>query len=560
MRREVADAREPGTRQARLALLVLAALLFVLLRVSFVSVPLERDEGEYAYIAQRALAGEVPYQSVFDQKPPAIFAAYLAAFALFGPSVEGIHVFMYLWSVATCIALFYLVRRAADALAAAFAVLAFAVASIEPRLTATAANTEIFMLLPLVASVGLLQRGLDSDRSGTWLACGALAAAACWFKPVAAWNAVFVGLFAVVHALRGTGPGRALRRAGLLASGALAASAPVLVLFAALGAWRAFVDAVFLHNLAYVARLPVSAGLDNAAWALGHQAPSLAGLWALAGLGLLLPRALPARGRALLAGFLLASALGVCAGLYFRLHYFVQLLPALTALAGAGAARLARPLLARGPAPGWVGVAAGAALLTLPPLLANRSLLGAPPERISRGIYGLNPFVESPRIGDYIRRTSDPGDSVYVLGSEPQILFYAERRSATRYIFVYPLTGPFDDALERQRELMREVEAARPLYVVWVHLPASMLVFEDSQPWLFEATRRLVDRHYALEFLARPPPAGSRDEAFEFVHGARARQLLARANAEGAATPWIAVFRRASPAGVLSRPPQEEVP
>ena len=50
---------------------VVAAVVFVGVRAAYLDVPLERDEGEYAYIAQRALLGEVPYRDAFDQKPPA---------------------------------------------------------------------------------------------------------------------------------------------------------------------------------------------------------------------------------------------------------------------------------------------------------------------------------------------------------------------------------------------------------------------------------------------------------------------------------------------------------
>ncbi len=48
--------------------LALVILLSVVLRAGIVSIPLERDEGEYAYIAQRWLAGDVPYRDAFDQK------------------------------------------------------------------------------------------------------------------------------------------------------------------------------------------------------------------------------------------------------------------------------------------------------------------------------------------------------------------------------------------------------------------------------------------------------------------------------------------------------------
>jgi hypothetical protein len=524
----------------RLALLALAALLFVAIRVPFVSLPLERDEGEYAYIAWRALEGDVPYRDAFDQKPPGVFAAYLAAFALFGRSVEAIHAFLYLWTAATALALYAWVRRAVDADAAAFAALLFAVVSIDPSLVATAANTEIFMLLPLTASAWLALRAKDSDGAWAWLGCGALAAAACWFKPVAIWNAVFLGLYAVGDAVWARRGRAALRRGALLALGAGAVSAPVFATFAALGALEPFLDAVFLHNLAYAARLSASSGVRNAAASLAHLGPSLGIAAALALLALAWPPALSRRARVFLGGFAVASLVGVSSGLYFRLHYFVQAVPVLAALAGASAAALARALPG-GAAPRL----ALAALLAAPPLVVHRDLFSASPDAISREIYGMNPFVEAPRLADYIQRTSRPEDTVFVVGSEPQVLFHAERRSATRYIFFYPLTGPFSDVRERQQEVMREVRAARPLYVVWVNLPTSMLMMPHSERWIFDATLELLRREYRIELIVRPTPGGDpRRGTFDFVWGSRAVALFAEAQEEDSPMPWVAVFRR----------------
>jgi hypothetical protein len=108
------------------------------------------------------------------------------------------------------------------------------------------------------------------------------------------------------------------------------------------------------------------------------------------------------------------------------------------------------------------GVLVGlAALMALLPLFALRGfLLAGSPAAIARRLYGLNPFPESIGIGSYIQRTSLPEDRVFIVGSEPQILFYAARRSATRYIFFYPLTGDFPDARARQQEVVDAVEAA----------------------------------------------------------------------------------------------------
>jgi hypothetical protein len=536
-----------GTLQGRIVIgwLVLAALAFVALRAPVLSMPLERDEGEYAYIGWRLLEGEVPYRDGFNQKPPGVFAVYAAAIAAFGRSVEGIRLVLYVWTAATAALLFLLVRRLADPLAAAAAILFFAVASVDPSLSALAANTELFMLLPLVGSVLCLERALATGAARWWLACGALGAAAFAFKQVAATQALWVGLVALVAAGSGAGgsPKRfapRLARLGWLAAGAGAVVLPVIALFLAAGAAAELADAVVLHNLAYAQRRSLSEGLDNLAGALLVQAPSLALLWLAAAAGLLAP-ASGSRCRWLLGGWLVASLAGVAVGWQFRGHYFVQALPALAACAGLGAAAAVRAA-ARKSAPAALAAAGCVALAGVAvPAAAHRAVFFAgSPEAVSRAVYGLNPFPEAQRIADHIAANSRPDESVYVVGSEPQIPFLAGRRSATRYVIFYPLTGGYEGSLERQRELLAEVAAARPRYLVWTNVATSLLVSAKTEGEVFTRSRAML-RDYRLELLARPETDGS---GYVFESGAAAARWLAEAQPAGLALPWVAVYRR----------------
>jgi 4-amino-4-deoxy-L-arabinose transferase-like glycosyltransferase len=529
------------------AILAVAAVVFVFVRAPLVSVPLERDEGEYAYIAQRLLVGDVPYRDAFDQKPPGIFLAYAGAFALLGQSIEAIHLFMFGWTAVTALALFGCVRRLSGPLAGAFAVLVFAIASADPRVAANAANTEIFMLLPMVASFYCALRALDAESAVRWwILCGALAASACWFKQVAAVNALYVAALPVVDGLlRRPGAARAafLRAAWGLALGVALVTVPGLLACVAAGAWDPFVDAVILHNLRYSQSNTIAEGGAALRHWLAWQAPGLGTFWALAAIGALVPKLAGRRSWALLVGWLAASAAGVSVGLYFRPHYFIQALPAVAALCGvvlgaAGAWILARPPIA----PAVLGLSALTVLAAAPPILANASIREAgTPEAISRAIYGQNPFPESLEIGKYIRRTSGPEDRVYIIGSEPQILFYAARRSATRYIFFYPLTGDYPGVLERQRGVVAEVEAARPLYVVWFDIETSLPVDENTEPFVFVQAKAMLDRDYRLEFIAHPVADGDR---YDFVYGVEARRRMRRAREGADVAPWIALYRR----------------
>ena len=61
------------------------------LRAPIAHIPLDRDEGEYAYIGQRALVGEIPYKTSFDQKPPGAFLIYALIERGIGTSPAAIH-------------------------------------------------------------------------------------------------------------------------------------------------------------------------------------------------------------------------------------------------------------------------------------------------------------------------------------------------------------------------------------------------------------------------------------------------------------------------------------
>jgi hypothetical protein len=240
----------------------------------------------------------------------------------------------------------------------------------------------------------------------------------------------------------------------------------------------------------------------------------------------------------------LASAVGVSVGLYFRPHYFVQLLPPLCAAAGIGAAWGVERIGRWSPLPRTAGLLAGLVLLLAPPVYANRAALWAgSPNAVSRTIYGLNPFPESVEIAKYIRRTSSEDDFVYVVGSEPQIFFYSGRRSATRYIIFYPLTGGFPDAVERQRRAIREVVAAEPRYVVVANLRTSLMTDEQTEDYIFSATRRLLARHYELEFVALPV---ADDRGYELIYGSEAQRIMEVPEGEDSPVAWLAVYRRDS--------------
>src|SRR5438094_9505693 len=109
-------------RRRTQTILLAASLVLIVaaLRTPLLAIPLERDEGEYAYIAWRLGYNELPYRDWVDQKPPAVFWVYRLALAVSPAnkshpgmvifSVRAIHLAALVFSAATACALFLMAR------------------------------------------------------------------------------------------------------------------------------------------------------------------------------------------------------------------------------------------------------------------------------------------------------------------------------------------------------------------------------------------------------------------------------------------------------------------
>ena len=90
-------------------------------------------------------------------------------------------------------------------------------------------------------------------------------------------------------------------------------------------------------------------------------------------------------------------------------------------------------------------------------------------------MYGGSPFPEAVQIANYIRTHSGEDCRIAILGSEPEIPFYAHRRSVTSHIYMYGLMEAQPYALTMQNEFIRDVEMSQPDYVVFVKYQTSWL-------------------------------------------------------------------------------------
>src|SRR5262249_28224604 len=135
--------------------LILALILAgtLALRWRLVQIPLERDEGEYAYAGQLMLRGYPPYQLAYNMKMPGIYAAYAAIMAVFGETYQGIHYGLLIINALTVVLVYLLGRRLFEPVIGLFAAAAFALHSMTQSTFGFTANAEHFVLLPALAGL-----------------------------------------------------------------------------------------------------------------------------------------------------------------------------------------------------------------------------------------------------------------------------------------------------------------------------------------------------------------------------------------------------------------------
>jgi hypothetical protein len=165
---------------------------------------------------------------------------------------------------------------------------------------------------------------------------------------------------------------------------------------------------------------------------------------------------------------------------------------------------------------------------------AHSYLFQLSPDAISRMVYGSNPFPEAVEIARYVREHSGPTDRLAVIGSEPEIYFYAARPAATSYIYMYSLMEAHGFSAALQRDMIGQIERAQPRFMVLVNVDTSWTMQPDSSPLLLEWAARTVDLDYEPIASADIVPG----EATVYRWGAEARDVQPRSRF------YVVLFRR----------------
>ncbi|HPD19129.1 MAG TPA: hypothetical protein PLF61_05655, partial [Candidatus Goldiibacteriota bacterium] len=223
-----------------------------------------------------------------------------------------------------------------------------------------------------------------------------------------------------------------------------------------------------------------------------------------------------------------SSVLFCLSGFYLRPHYFIIFsLPAALFLSEKFYDSKNKPVISR-----KLNNFFYVLLLFLLLLTQNDVLFKLSPDQVSRKIFRNNPFPESIEIAKFIKNNTKDTDRIVIIGSEPQILFYAKRKSATGYVCFNQMMDVSKIADEMQIEAIKEIEQSNPAYLVFVNIYDSLGMYGGSSTRIFEWLKSTT-KNLKLSGIVNIISLDRTD----YVWGPQAEKYQLQSNS------WIAIFK-----------------
>ena len=483
-------------------LAVLAVILFIRLRL--LSTPFERDEGEYAYIGQTLLHGGSLFKDAFTMKLPGTSMMYALWMYLFGESIQAIHLGLLLTNLISAFLLLSLVKKWGGSITNGMtASIIFLMLCLSQSALGFAAHATHFVVMYCLMALLILERALQKHSTPLFFIAGLLFGLSLFMKQQGALFLLLPIIFILKEKRVAKTPRmKVIIQTVVLLAGAILPFVALSVYLSALGAFDKFYFWIFQYSTAYGGRVdPIVGSLIflNSIGVLIERTPLI---WILSLSGLVYAFTLlntKYAQRSLL--FLLAGLLVVSPGFYFREHYFIAIFPALAMTGSLLMDYMQKKFSAKG-----LGKFGPAFILSL--LLLLSFVVESPyyfmysPEKVVEKTYGkMNVFTTSKMIGEYIKANTSPLDKIQVLGSEPQIYFFSNRRSASGHIYMYGLMENQEYAREMQQELVQDIINEKPKYIVFSLEKSSWMLSPDSDMWLWEWYKKYNAEHYDVTCL-----------------------------------------------------------
>jgi len=480
-----------------LAGIVLATLV---VRVPSFRLPLDQDGSVFAYAAVVWADGGLPYRDVWDHKPPLIYLAYRALFAVVPPTGATVNATLRVGSAlcdaATALLLFLLARRLFGFGVGVAAGLVYGVFTGATVLQLEAFQPEHLTVLFTVAGVLAAVVYAQARRYRYAALSGLLFGLALVAKQIAAPVGVAVWTWLTWEAFRAEGKA-ALRRVAahsvLLAVGAVLPWALAAGYFAARGAFANFWECTYTFNVFYASEQRKGSLLHGVVSLVRTMGYDHAFLWLAGGVGMVaaLARRRSRSGGLLLVLWAAAAFLALVLPGQFAFYYYIPAVAPLavgTALALAELWRLVHDSRMRL----LVAAPSGLVLLCLLALAARRAqgflILRTNPKETD---------AVMARVAADLAQKTKPADRIYMRGGRMQVYILSGRRNICPYMYDFYYYLPPEKAYHYKPEKLRAIMAA-----LEEHKPPYIVVVDEAYKHLdryFPAFKQYLLARYGLE-------------------------------------------------------------
>ncbi len=494
----------PDTERYLVYFLLLLALAFVLIvRGRLLGLPLERDEGEYAYMGQLILDGIPPYKEAFNMKLPGTYYMYALFMGVFGQSIVGIHLGLLIINVISIALLYFIGKKIVNPIVGAIAGLSYAILSVTPGTYGLAAHATHFNVLFGLGGFLSLLYALENQKWKWTVASGLLFGLSFVMKQQAVFLVLFGGIVLLVDGLKRS-PRDLKNLSSILVVFAIGVALPYLVVVLvalSTGSFDQFWHWTMDYARQYVGIKTWGEASSQLVASMNFVTTGSWWLWmmGLAGLVALYFIALSSRNRLIIMLFAVFSFLCMCPGFYFRNHYFIVFLPVLSLLIGVAVQfMMKRATKLEAPTARYLPLAVFGLFVVLSLYPHKKLYFTYPVAEVCARLYGSNPFAETLEVAKFIRENTADSDRVAVIGSEPQVYFYSKRKSATGFLYVYPLMENQPYSMEMQQHMIADIERHRPKYLVFVDSPFSWLVRQNSDQSILDWFENYSTAHYNM--------------------------------------------------------------
>jgi len=485
------------------ALLAILVLLIIFIRLKLDGIPMERDEGIYAYGGRMILDGKVPYLDFYEQKFPGLFYSYAAIMAIFGRTLEGVHHGFTFLNVATIVVLFFIGRRLFNDFGGLVVAATFALISLTPYASGFTRQSEHILIFFATAAILSTLKALDTNKLIWFILAGMMACLSLLVKTNGVFYIVMLGLSMVIYyaLVKPIDWKKLLLNVGTYSVAVFATFGLMCLIMAAQGAFGEMWYFAVEFPRTYVSAVPFDVGMGFLKQFGGKVLNGYLPFWiiAVSGIFLLFFTKENLHKKIWMPVWAVLAFLTVTPGLRFYGHYWLMLMPVVAVLVGAAFYSFQSLLSSRGKMLATLVPALIFGAIFLQNIASHSDYYFNPNyENILRDTYGMNPFPEAKVIGNKLKTIAKKGDKILLIGSEPELYIYTGMDAPNRHAYFTHLVSDATKtrANDWQKEFTDDLSQEKPRFVVVFQNQVSLGVKPNANRGVLEFIGNYLNSNY----------------------------------------------------------------